>query len=166
MSKTCKCFRKTVLRMSFSLFCVYSCYPAEGRLFCQRCRVGGQIQGRESGVSLGPKQWISWLWAQHQRQEVPRWGEWKDICLCSQKKKKIIKQKPRMYCCSLRRLWNRATFPSANISLSRPFRPSQHSIYHLLCAFAMSALSSALRALPALLSHGLSSKQPLFLVLP
>lgn len=71
-----------------------------------------------------------------------------------------------MYCCSLRWLWNRAAFPLVNISLSRPFRPSQHSIYHLLCAFAMSALSFALLALPALTSHGLSCKQPLFWFLP
>lgn len=75
-------------------------------------------------------------------------------------------KKIRMYCCSLRWLWNRAVFPSVNISLSRPFRPSQHSIYHLLCAFAMSALSSALLALPALTSHGLTCKQPLFWFLP
>lgn len=60
-----------------------------------------------------------------------------------------------MYCCSLRRLWNRAMFPSVNISLSRPFWPSQHSIYHLLCAFAMSAPSSAVLALLALTSRGL-----------
>lgn len=162
MSKNCKCFRKAGLRMHFSLLCVCSCYPAEGRLFCQWCRVAGQIQGRESGVSLGPKQRIGWLWAQHQWQEVPRWGEWKDMCLCCQGGGgKII-----MYCCSLRWLWNRAAFPSVNISLSRPFRPSQHSIYHLLCAFAMSALSFALLALPALTSHGLSCKQPLFWFLP
>lgn len=161
MSRNCKCFWKAVLRPSFSLFRVCSCYPAEGRLFCQWCRVAGQIQGRESGISLGSKQRISWLRAQHQWQEVPCWGEWKNMCLCSLKKNKI-----RMYCCSLRWLWNRAMFPSVNISLSRPFRPSQHSIYHLLCAFAMSALSSASLPLPALMSHGLSCEQPLFSFLP
>lgn len=160
MSKNCNCFRRAVLRVSFSLFCVCSCYPVEGRLFCQWCRVTGQIQGRESGISLGSKQRISWLWTQHQRQEVPRWGEWK-TCACVLRENKI-----GMYCCSPRQLWNGAMFLSVNISLCRPFRPSQHSIHHLSCASAMSAPSSALLALPALMSHGLSCKQPLFSFLP
>lgn len=86
MRKTCKCLKKTVLRRSFSLFCVCSCYPAQGRLLCQWRRVARQIQGREGGVPLGSEQWISRLWAQHQWQEVPRWGEWKDMCFCSPKK--------------------------------------------------------------------------------
>lgn len=78
----------------------------------------------------------------------------------------LRENKIRMYHCSPRQLWNRAIFLSVNISPCRPFRPSQHSIHHLSRACAMSAPSSALLALPALMSHGLSCKQPLSSFLP
>lgn len=66
-----------VLKLTLFLSpCVlHSCHPSQRRLFRQRRRPAGQIQGREGGVSLGPQQRLGGLGAQRQRQALPGGGE-------------------------------------------------------------------------------------------